>query len=152
MAAVVSRITLTAVGRSLRGTSRHRVGRPGRGQTGQPLPPDVTERRIDLAHLGRLSLLGHGPAQSGDSIGSSHAQGGSNLVRKVSWDAPSSMRLLSCWLKMTPYRHRCALQTGLIEVLLEDEKLTRLVALMVDGELIVTGLLPDLHGEIGVSV
>jgi hypothetical protein len=30
------------------------------------------------------------------------AQSESTLVRKVSWEAPSSMRLLSCWLKMTP--------------------------------------------------
>jgi hypothetical protein len=29
-------------------------------------------------------------------------QGGSNLVSQVSCDSPSSMRLLSCWLKIRP--------------------------------------------------
>ena len=41
------------------------------------------------------------------------AQSESTLVRKVSWDASSSMRLLSCWLKITPYSARiCASKLG----------------------------------------
>ena len=74
---MVNRRMLTAVGQSLRGTSRHCVGRPGHAM--------LASRCHRMCWRADLIVFTRG------------AQAGSNLVRKVSWDSEPGLAVNSAY-------------------------------------------------------
>jgi hypothetical protein len=138
-AAVVSRITLTTVGQSLCGTSRHRVGRPGHARLARRC--HLTYRSADLTILTwAASRSSAASTRSGWIEARKKGQLRCALFDEATEPTVEDGSVLGI---------NVSLEAGVIEVLLEDEELTRVVAFPIDGELSVARLSAYLPSKVG---